>query len=288
MLLQVGKGPAVDTPARARIEGHLRLAARRVRRGHHSGRLPAEQQQVVPLQRLGLEHCGQRPRQCRDPDKGVHLLQRRHARLGHPAVKGKGCVRQVLLGAVCKLTDWQRQRAPGIEVRTRGTTLSIAGHQTHVEVAAASAGTRKFEGGRAEQGVSSTSVTDPTPARTMFLDTSAAKPVHPIMSMRAALSLQGARHEAFRMLSARVAAAGRAGSGNMLPSDHLPLLRLHAPYAQLTVIDRCLVLCELLWLPRCWGSTLLVLSGLCHLRWVGFRQMSHLDCAVVCWPNEEP
>lgn len=41
----------------------------------------------------------------------------------------------------------------------------------HVVPAGASAGTRKLEGGRSEQGVSSTSATDPTPASTMFLAT---------------------------------------------------------------------------------------------------------------------
>lgn len=81
-------------------------------------------------------------------------------------------------------------------------------HGTHVDSAAASGGTRKLDGGRAEQGVSSTSVTDPTPASTMFLATSAARPVQPAMSTRAALSLQGARQHAFDQ---QVTVGGRRG-----------------------------------------------------------------------------
>ena len=73
------------------------------------------------------------------------------------------------------------------------TTSSLRTHaSTHVVVVVGSMspGMRKLLGGRNDSGVSSTNATEPTPASTMFLATSAARPVQPTMTTRALLSLQ--------------------------------------------------------------------------------------------------
>ena len=99
---------------------------------------------------------------------------------------------------------------------------------THVASAAASAGTKKLPAGAARAGVPSTSATDPTPASTMFLHSSAATPVTFSTITRADVSLRRAREH-------------RRGADN---AQHALALRLHAPNAQLAVIHRRLVLRE--------------------------------------------
>ena len=153
-------------------------------------------------------------------------------------------------------------------------TAQQAGRQAaYVVSAGASPAIKKLEGGRREQGVSSTRVTDPTPASTMFLATcggeqeaeaaagcglrlrrgqllwpggppavltSAARPVHPAMSTLAPLNLRADREAGGGRL---IATAGRAGSSaaTVLVEQRSPrLLLLHTlPAGPINHHPRC-------------------------------------------------
>ncbi len=166
VLAQVGKQVRGGAAAGGRVERDARAAA--------SG-VPGQLQRVAGAREHGHVHVRQQrgvrrvagpPRPHGHAHERVHLAQRARAGLGHAARRAPAR-RQALAGPSAPHSAWSAGGAGGGPGARQGRWL----HSAHLCAGSASAGTRKLHGAPELQGVSSTSVREPTPASTTFLAT---------------------------------------------------------------------------------------------------------------------
>jgi len=214
VLAQVSKQVRGGAAAGGRVERDARAAARGVPGQLQCVAGAREHGDVHVRQQRGVRRVARAPRPHGHAHERVHLAQRARAGLGHAARRGPAR-RQALAGPSAPHSAW----SAGGAGRGRGAKQGSWLHSAHLCAGSASAGTRKLHGAPELQGVSSTSVREPTPASTTFLatcqasspsmpgaprskdnptqelhwHTSAARPLtHPSARIRAAFNLRGA------------------------------------------------------------------------------------------------
>lgn len=207
VLMQVGKCPAGDATAGGCIEGHPCLAAQAVREVDDVCRLAAYQHDMKLSQGVWDERSCHGAREGCHTHKRVHLLQRCHTSLCHPAG------RHSVLNRLHHLAE-QTGLLGGRRSDSRAAGLCSCGYQ---EIGGAPAGARRVihEGNCShtrqnnvlghlhEPGSGRVEVCRPVAPsavrRPRCQLTSAAIPVHPAMSTLELLSLRGSQNKPIKI-----------------------------------------------------------------------------------------